>query len=520
MSDITPDPFIPQASAGVPAAAATTAAELPPELNPRGYTKRRRRTPRVLAWLAITASCLILLGGGTLYLTYHKLDSNITRIKIPALLPGGSVGNGGGGPRPVKPKSAEEDLNFLIIGSDSRAGATPAELKAFGTESEAGQRSDTMLLVNIPANREGAYVLSFPRDLWVDIPGLEGKHKINSAFGKGGADLTIRTVEALTNIHIDHYLEVNFASFLRMVDALDGVQICVPKAMKSKDAALDLKAGPQKLNGSKALSYVRARNFDADSATKDPTGDLGRIGRQQQFLGALIQRVRSSSTLLRPDRLLRFLNRATSALTMDDGLRVGDLQNLALRFRNLDPQKVVFDTVPNYDPGRKIGGQSVLLVNESAAADIFTAIRDGSIRSGTAAPEPSAGSRLLVAPRDISVRVLNGTDISGKARAVSDDLKARGFVIAETATAAAKDRGATETLVRYGNSRKDAADTLAESIPGSRAELDDTLGRTLTVIVGSNYDGTKAVEVSAPRSSGSPSAKPPPKTAADSACGS
>jgi LCP family protein required for cell wall assembly len=517
VSDITPDPLVRPVGA------------LPPELSPRGYTKPRRRASRLFAWVAIITSAVVLIGSGSLYAAYHKLDSNINRVHIAALdnkgtAPAGGAGTTaigkGGVARPVKPKGAEKDLNFLILGSDSRAGATDAELQAFGTQFEAGQRSDTMLLVNIPANRDGAYVLSFPRDLYVDIPG-EGKHKINSAFGKGGADLTIRTVEALTNIHIDHYLEVNFASFLRMVDALDGVDICVPKAMKSKDAALNLPAGKQRLTGSKALSYVRARNFDPDSAYQDPTADLGRIGRQQQFLGALIRRATSSSTLLRPDRLARFLSRATSALTTDDGLHIGDLKNLALRFRNLDPKKVVFATVPNYDPGHKISGQSVVLVDEAPAEEIFGAIRDGSMRAdGTIPPPPAAaaGPKLTVAPAGIRVRVLNGTDIAGQARVVRDDLTTRGFVVTEVGTAPVDQRGDTATVVRYGPDRKDAADTLAASIPGSRAELDSTLTRTLTVVVGSGYSGTKAVKVSTPRASGSPSVQAAPKTAADDAC--
>lgn len=533
MSDITPDPLVAPVTAKVPAMAGAqpAAAELPAELNPRGYTRpRRRRTSRVLAWLAVAVSTVVLLASGSLYFAYHKLDSNIHREHIKALDPGGNPGAPvgaaggtaikGGAARPVKPKSAEKDLNFLIIGSDSRDGATKAELRAYGTQSNGGgARSDTILLVNIPANRDGAYVLSFPRDLYVDIPG-EGKHKINSAFGKGGADLTIRTIEALTDIHIDHYLEVNFAAFLRMVDALDGVEICVPKAMKSKDAALNLKAGLQRLDGSTALSYVRARNFDSDSAYQDPTADLGRIGRQQKFLGALIRRATSSTTLLRPDRLARFLNRATSALKADDGLHIGALQNLALRFRNLDPQKVVFATVPNYDPGHKMGGQDVVLMDESAASDIFTGIRNGTIGPGgtTPTPAPTTGPKLTVPPSDIRLRVLNGTDVSGKARDVADELKSRGFGITETATATAKDKGASETVIRYASSRKEAADTVQASIRGSRTELDDTLGRTLTVIVGTGYSGTTAVKISAPRPSGEPTAKPVVRTAADSAC--
>lgn len=520
MSDITPDPLARPVAAKAPGGAAP-AAVLPPRLNPRGYTKRRRRTPRILAWLAVVTSCLVLLLSGSLYAGYKKLDSNIQRINIPILdrAPDAKGSGASAVTRPDKAPGAEKDLNFLIIGSDSRAGATKAELQAFGTEFEAGQRSDTMLLVNIPGDRDGAYVLSFPRDLWVEIPGESGHHKINAAFSKGGANLAIQTVEALTEIKIDHYLEINFAAFLRMVDALDGVEICVPKAMRSRDAGLNLPAGTQKLNGSKALSYVRARNFDRDSEYKDGTADLGRIARQQQFLAAMIRRATSSSTLLRPDRLAKFLDRATSALTADEGLKTGDLQKLALRFRSLDPKKVVFASVPNFDPGKKVSGQNVLMVDEPAADDIFTALREGTMSSDGKIPEaPVTGPTLTVAPANIRLRVLNGTDVDGRAREAADDLKARGFMIQEFATAPPERKGESATVVYYGSDRKDAADTVVASIPDSRAELDETLQRTITVVVGSDYSGTKAVKVATPRASGSPSVQAAPKTAADNPC--
>ena len=485
----------------------------------------------MLAWFAVIASALVLVGSGTLYAAYNKLDSNIKRVPIPALSPikpGAAVGTNGavlGGkdvlPRPVKSPGAEKDLNFLVIGSDSREGATKEEMRdKYRTEFEAGQRSDTMLLINIPANREGAYVLSLPRDLYVDVPG-NGKNRLNVAFAKGGPSLAIQTVEALTNIHIDHYLEVNFEAFLNMVDALGGVEMCIPKTMKSTKGVLNLKAGTQRLDGPTALAYVRVRSFDSDSPYKDPTADLGRIKRQQAFIGAMVRDATSSAMLLRPDKLARFLNRATSALTADEGLEIDDLQKLALRFRNLDPAKVIFATVPNYDPGRRYSGASVLLVDPEPANEIFSAIIAGSIRDdGSIPPAPSVsrGARLTVPTSQVRVRVLNGTGTGGKAREAAEDLKDRDFVVTEIDTASEADRGGSETVIRYGPKSKDAAITLQASVPGSIIELDENLGTRLTMIVGTSYSGTKAVTVARPRPSGSPVAAPPKKTAADSAC--
>ncbi|MEO6715329.1 MAG: LCP family protein [Mycobacteriales bacterium] len=525
VADITPDPISRPVTAVSPVVEATAPA-LPAKLNPRGYVKpKRRRTPRVLAWLAVATSTFVLVGSAAAYLGYKKLENNLVKMPIEALKPNppaGAAAAPGAVVRPPKAPGAKNDTNYLIIGSDSREGASAADLKAFSTEDEPGQRSDTMLLVNIPAGRDGAYVLSFPRDLYVEIPGEDGKHKINSAFSKGGPSLAISTVEQLTRVHIDHYIEIKFASFLRMVNALDGVEICVPKAMKSQLAGLNLKAGTQMLNGSQALSYVRARSFDKDSEYQDGRADLGRIERQQKFLGAMVQRATSSDVLLRPNRLIRFLDRGTKALGVDDGLSTNDLKELGLRFRDLDPKKVVFATVPNYDPGKKIGGQNVLLLSEDEAEQIFTAIRDGSMREdGTPAQAPSidTGPKLTVAPANIHVRVLNGTDVKGKAGEVRDDLKARGYLTGDIGTAPSEQQGETATVIRYGPDREESARTLNQSIPDSRVELDETLGSTLTVIVGSDYAGTRKVTVAQPRPSGSSSPAPKPKTAADaSAC--
>lgn len=519
MSDLTPDP-------------AAVAPALPPELNPRGYTKPRRRTPRILAWFAVLTSALVLVGSGSLYAAYNKLDSNIKSIDIAIFDEPAGKGPAGvnavpgakGNPRPEKAPGAEQDLNFLVIGSDSREGASPAELASFGTEEgDGGQRSDTMLLVHIPADRDGAYVLSFPRDLYVDFPDGSGKHKINVAFARGGPDLAIRTVEALTQIKIDHYLEVGFASFLQMVNALDGVEICIPKDMRSRDAALDLKAGTQRLNGSTALSYVRARTFDKDSKFKDARSDIGRIERQQKFLGAMIRRATSSDTLLNPLKLGRFLDRGTKALKRDKGFTVDMLKDLGLRFRNLDPSRVVFASVPIENASKRVGEQLVATMDEYAANQIFAAIREGSMREdGSIAPQASASPapKLTIAPNEIRVRVLNGTGVSGKAREVGADLTDRGFLVRDPATASDEDKGKSETVIRYGPDRKDSADTLAESIPGSVTELDESLSSTLNVIVGSDYAGTRKVTIAKPRPSGSSAAAPPKAriTAANDAC--
>jgi LCP family protein required for cell wall assembly len=475
---------------------------LPPELNPRGRPPRRkrRRAARVLSWLAVGLSVVVLLGSGSVYLAVKKLEGNIQQV--PDIFCKGAQCN--------RPKKVNFRVtNYLIIGSDSRDDVPRSEWKRLGLHEEAGRRSDTMLLVHVPADHAGAYVLSFPRDLYVNIPGMGGRDRINAAYARGGPALAVKTVEALTDVHIDHYLEVNFLAFARMVDSLGGVDVCLPKGMKSKKAHLNLASGKHRLDGPTALAYVRARTFDPDSEYKDGTADIGRIKRQQQFIGAMIRRVLSSSTLLRVDRLARFLDRATKSLKADDKLKFSELKDLGLRFRNLDPKRVVFASVP-YSRNVKIEGKWVLEMDEAGAQEIFRGIGDGSIL-GTKKPAVT-GPKLTVPPGAIRTRVLNGTSVQGQATKAATALRGVGFLIAAVGNADTK--AYTETIVRHGPTRADSAKTLAAAIPGARVELDPKLGSTLVVVVGSDYHGVKPVKVTA--ASSTPTL--PPVTAADNSC--
>jgi LCP family protein required for cell wall assembly len=478
----------------------TLGSMLPPELSPRGRpAPKHRKTARALSWVAIATSMLVLLASGTLYVLYKKYDGNITRESVFCQ-----------GKECNRPQKVNHRVtNYLIIGSDSRDDVPKSEWRRLGLSNEPGRRSDTMLLVHIPADHAGAYVLSFPRDLHVDVPGL-GKERINAAYSLGGPQLAIKTVESLTDVHIDHYLEVNFLAFARMVDALGGIDICVPKAMKSKKAHLDLPAGKHRLDGPTALAYVRARTFDRDSEFQDGTADLGRIKRQQEFIGAMIRRAVSSQTLLRVDRLVRFLDRATRSLKADEGLKFSELKDLGLRFRDLDPKRVVFASVPVTRNVKTPAGQWVLEMDSAESREIFDAIIDGTVLGTKKKP---AAPKLTVAPGNIRVSVLNGTATPGKAAEASRALRGVGFLIGQVTNA--DNKAHKTTLVRHGPGRADSAKTVAAAIPGSKIELDQSLGNKVVVVVGTNYSGVKAVKVT-----GAPSTKPKPPavTAADDPC--
>jgi LCP family protein required for cell wall assembly len=415
------------------------------------------------------------------------------------------------GDRPSKPEGESgKALNFLLVGSDSRDGLTPAELKQAGTEANPGAKlTDSIILVHLSPKRDKAVLVSFPRDSWVDIPG-HGNARINTAYAKGehdrkggGPALLIRTIETLTGIYVDHYLEIDFRGFLKMVDALGGVDVCLPTAARDKDSALNLPAGRSHVRGTQALAFVRARKFD-------PRGDFGRIQRQQQFLGSMLRRATSLGILARPDRLFRFLDTVARSLTVDDKLSFNDMKKLATKLRGLDPAKIVFVTVPYHPRGVYHGKALVVELDKTADDALFAAIRaDDAIEAGATPAPAEQPTDLIVPPSRIHLRVLNGNGASGSAGQAASDLAAVGFQIVRTGDA--DSTSYAQTIVRYGPSKADSARTVAAAIPGSALQLDQSLGSTIEVVVGQDYRGARTVMMSsttAQPGTPSPSASP------------
>ena len=250
--------------------------------------------------------------------------------------------------------------NWLLIGSDSRAGLTPEQESELATGGEVGSsRTDTIMLVHIP--RSGpTVVVSIPRDSYVSVPG-NGMDKINAAFAIGGAPLLIQTVEIATGVHIDHYAEIGFAGFAGMVDALGGIKVCLDQPMTDPLAGIDLPAGCQTLDGAKALGFVRSRNF--------PNADLQRVQNQRMFLTALLDKATSITTLVNPARLGPLIHSGVASLTVDSGDHVWNLAALVLAMRGQSVQT----TVP-------VGGSQqtdvgdVLLWDHDRASAFFAAI--------------------------------------------------------------------------------------------------------------------------------------------------
>lgn len=474
-------------------------AALPPELDPRRLGERPgpyRRLRRILALGAVVTSAAILLSSLGLYLAYRHYGGQVQTI--PGL---GKLASGGG-------SRAE---NYLIVGSDSSDGLTNAQLREVGANrvGRSGVRTDTIILVHLPADGKQARFVSFPRDSFVTIPG-HGSNKINAAYPLGELERTgggpaklIETITELTGQHIDHYVQVSLFGFYTITNAVGGVDVCLSRPVKEWHAHIDLPAGQQRLHGKDALAFVRQRYGV-------PGSDLGRIKRQQYFIGALTRQVQSAGVLLNPFRLNALLNAAGKSVQVDAGTSRKDLIDLALKMRSVSAGKVAFQTVPvASDARRDVPGQpntSVLLLDEAALPGFFASLDKAP--GGTS----SAAGTLTVPPSSISVTLENGTPRAGLARQVGKALAAAGFRVRQVRSAQRSDY--QDTIVRYGADRAESARTVAAALPGAVARLDSSLPPSgLVVTLGRSYRGVKKVTV--PVAGKTPSRV---STAADKGC--
>jgi LCP family protein required for cell wall assembly len=266
--------------------------------------------------------------------------------------------------------AATAGTNWLIVGSDSRAGLTAEQQAQLTTGSEAeaaGGRTDTIMLMHIPAFAGGGQptLVSLPRDSSVPVAG-HGRVKLNTTFALGGPTLLVQTVEKVTDVHIDHYAEIGFAGFARLVDDVGGVQLCPPEPLNDPLAGLNIPAGCQTLDGPQALGYVRTRH--------SPRGDLDRVVRQREFLGALIAQAASPAVLFNPFRAIPLAADAPDVITVDSGDQVWDLARLGWAMRSLSHGDAVTTTVPFAGFGPVSDGSSAVLWNREEAARLFAAL--------------------------------------------------------------------------------------------------------------------------------------------------
>ncbi len=412
------------------------------------------------------------------------------------------------------------DENFLIVGSDSRYGATEED-NAGTVEDADGDRADTTMLAHIPADRERLVIVSFPRDLEVDRPecdrwnpetrdyteelvGPATQVKLNAVYAVGGPRCMVKTIQNITTLKMTNFVGLDFGGFREMVDAVDGVDVCVEAPMIDQELGTILpEAGWQTITGSTALNFVRARKVQGDV-----TSDYGRMHRQQLFLSSLLRKVTSGDVLLDPSRLTDFVG-TFARNTYGDNLSTDGLLSLAQSMQGLDTGRVTFVTLPTVGESNERGNE--VMIQEAVDA-LFRAIiedvplpgedvdeAEGEDAAENQAEGAGAGGPDLVDPTGIKIQVLNGSSISGAATTASTALAAAGFEIVTSTNAPEQVEG---TLVLYSAEFHAQAATLAAMVPGAELREDPALGGAIQLVIGPNFTGVESAPPVSPSATG------------------
>ena len=454
-----------------------------------------RRNPKRTVGIAVSAGVLVLSGIG--YAAASEVTGQVRQQDVFAGMSDRPTSTGG--------------TNILLVGNDDRTGISVADRKALHLgQADYGSHAEPLLIVHL-ADNGAVSVVSIPRDTLVDIPDYKTskgttitghREKINSAYGIGGPTLTVQAIEKSTGVRIDHYAQIDFPGFVSTVDSLGGVQVCLKEAVNDKDSGLNLPAGPSSLDGAQALAYVRARHFDASQ-------DLGRMKRQQAFLGSVFKKVMSPTVMLNPPRLIGFMDAAASSVTTDSGLDRSTLWKLMAQMRGVSASSISFRTAPVVD-----AGSGSLQWDPAKAPAVFAELNTGDeLSEEPKAKGATAPTVVQIKPSSIWVRVYNGSKVSGRGTAAAADLKAAGFLLASSAASwnVTGDQTIIEYDPRYDNSLK----TVQAALPDAKTSPVTGLGRTFRIIIGNDYKGLAQI------SSGTDTTSlttDKPTTAADDPC--
>jgi LCP family protein required for cell wall assembly len=430
----------------------------------RTRDRRPRRTWPQRLLISFNCCCIIaaLVGAGTLAYAKRKVGE-IDRYKLSNLYDDTSPGFDSDQPR-----------NFLLVGADSDDGLAEDDPARAGRGEVGGIRSDTIMVVRVDPKTNEAKVLSFPRDLWVDIPG-SGKGRINSSLEFGGPDKLIETIKANFDIDINHYVQVNFAGFKSLVDEIGGVPVYFATPVKDQGGLNVENAGCNTLNGDGALAYVRARhmkylNENGYYASLDGTSDLGRISRQQDFIkrvlrGAIKKGARN------PRTLAALINTGVKNIRLDQGTTAGDLIALGQAFRSFDPNALQTYNLPVTDTVR--GGAAVLDLQTGAAEPILARFR------GTG--DATASGELT--PATVAVVVQNGSGTQNQAGDASSILATAGFKVSEPGSSTA----VPQTEVRYAPGMEEQAALVARHLFANVTFVPDPDVSEVTVVTGPDF---------------------------------
>jgi LCP family protein required for cell wall assembly len=399
--------------------------------------RRRRYLLRTLAILAVLVA--VLASAGLVY-GYRYADRLVRKGKRP-------VAN-------LTPVGSGQPMNILLVGSDSRTGLTRRQLGRIQTVKVPGRRTDTIMVLHVSPRRDKAVMVSLPRDLRTTVDGRTSK--INAAFAVGGPGLLVRTVEQTTGLPINHYAEIDFAGFLKVVDALGGITLCNRSGHRLDDPYANLHMGPgcKDMRGIQALAFVRARHVDSD---------FGRIGRQQEFMRAVVAKLESRGSLVNLPKLMGIADVATDHIRTDQALSTPTAIGLARRLRKLDPASIDMRVYPSVASPPRCAGCAAFDPLPEAAVLMRALRRD----AGQLPPVGLPGNK-GVSLATTSVTILNGGGVQGAASRAAADLRRLGVRVAGTGNAT-QPTGQVSTLAYPPGLEQQAR--LLEAVLGGGVEL-------------------------------------------------
>ncbi|MEU9623140.1 MULTISPECIES: LCP family protein [unclassified Streptomyces] len=426
-------------------------------------------------------SVLVLGAGGIGHAVVTSLETGINRVD-----PFKDMKN--------RPRGGH-GMNLLLVGTDGRDRITQEEKEKYRLGGAPCNCTDTVMLVHLSADKERASVVSLPRDSYAEVPEHKDRNtgethsahavKLNAAYAEGGPGLTVRTVEHMTGVKIDHYLEVDFTSFMKTVDTLGGVQICTARPLKDSYTGLDLAAGPHDLDGGQALQYVRSRHIDG-------AADLGRMQRQQKFLASLIKQMTRSGVLLNPVKFQDVASTMLGSVRADKGFGTEQMLELGQAMRGFSPASSEFASVPLGNVAYPVKGiGSTVKWDEKKSKKLFQALRDDKPLAPERAGRPEA-VQVDVAPQQIRVQVYNGTPKDGLGKTVDDALRTTGFDTTR-APLNGEPRELRHTLISYDPRWDRSAKSLAGALPGAELRAVRGQGATMKVTAGTDFEQVRQV---------------------------
>ena len=469
---------------------------------------------RVTRVIATATAALVVLVTGVAWSKVRSFEDGIYHVFAPSLGHGGDDGA----------------LDILLVGMDSRADAhgnplSPQELATLRAGDEVASNTDTIILVRIPDNGKSATAISIPRDTYVSAPGL-GKTKINGVYGQtkeekrvslvesgvapaeaeaegteAGREALIKTAADLTGVTVDHYAEIGLLGFSLITDALGGVNVCLKEPVFEPLSGADFPAGPQKLNGPQALSFVRQRH-------ELPRGDLDRVVRQQVVMSSLAHKVISGKTLSSPATMNRLQSAIQRSVVLSSGWDIMDFVN---QLQKLAAGKVAFATIPVLDESgwSDDGMHSVVRVDPHQVQDWVGGLLQGQAKGKT--------EELAYSPGKTSASVLNDTDINGLAASVSEVLTSKGFSTGKVGNNDAAHVSSSQ--VQAANADDVGAKAIAKELGGLPVIANTSVPQgTVRVVLGNDYtgpgsglgDGGSRATLAASSNSGSGKSDTPP----------